>query len=70
MNLRIKHREIEDLLDSAQAKAENASDLLEKLQRSRPDELSNKLVELSEKHQQIRLNELRASRLAKDLEEK
>lgn len=44
--------------------------MLEKLQRSRPNELSDKLVELSEKQQSIRLNELRANRKTEELEEK
>lgn len=37
---------------------------------SRPDELSNNLVKLTEKHSQIRLNELRSQRACTDLEEK
>lgn len=57
-------------MDASRAKAEHASDMLEKLQRSRPNELSDKLVELSEKHQTIRLNELRAVRKAEEQDEK
>lgn len=49
IKLRTKYREAQDLLDTSKAKAEHATDMLEKLQRSRPDQLSDKLVELSEK---------------------
>lgn len=70
IKLRTKYREAQDLLDSSKAKAEHASDMLEKLQRARPNELSDKLVQLSEKQQIIRLNELRATRKSEELDEK
>lgn len=70
MHLRTKHRLVQDQLDAANVQAESAKDLLDKLMHSRPDELSNNLVKLSEKHSNIRLNELRAQRACADLEEK
>ncbi len=50
MHLRTKYRLAQDQLDSAQVAAESAKDLLDKLMHSRPDELSNNLVKLTEKH--------------------
>ena len=47
MKLRTRYREAYDQLDESRAKAEHATEMLDKLQRSRPNELSNKLVQLS-----------------------
>ena len=70
MKLRTRYREAYDQLDESRAKAEHATEMLDKLQRSRPNELSNKLMQLSETHQATRVKELRATRKAEELDEK
>ena len=52
------------------AKAENFEDLLETLQKSKQSDISDKLIELSGKIQNIRLMELRAKREGDELKEK
>ena len=53
------------------AKADNADTLLKQFKHSRDkDDLSNRLVEMSEKLQEIRLSEYRANRKADEEERK
>ena len=70
MNLRTQYRLAQDKLDSSEAKAEHAQTLLNQLQRAKPSELSDRLVEMSEKLQQIRLSEYRANRKADEFDER
>jgi chromosome segregation ATPase len=58
------------MMDEAQAKADHATELLEVLQKSKQSELSDKVIEMSEKLSKIRLNELRANRESSELKEK
>jgi hypothetical protein len=57
-------------MDEALAKAENAQDLLETLQRSKQSDLSDRLISMSEKLQQIKLGEMRANRESNEVKEK
>jgi beta-lactamase regulating signal transducer with metallopeptidase domain len=53
----------------AQAEAEYAKELLNKLKYNKNDQLAEKLLEYANEQQKIRLKELRATRRAEDLEE-
>jgi len=55
---------------SAETRLESIQEVLEHLKRSKPSELSDTLIEMSERLQQIRLSELRANREAQELKEK
>ena len=68
--MRSEHLSTVTRLDEARAKAEHSNELLDTLQRSKQSELSDKLLELSSKVQDIRLSELRAKRTAEELREK
>lgn len=70
MKLRTQYRLAQDKLDTSEAKSEHAQTLLNQLQRAKPSELSDRLVEMSEKLQQIRLNEYRANRKADEFDER
>jgi hypothetical protein len=58
------------MMDDAVAKADHLNDLLDTLQKSKQSELSDKLIELSEKLSKIRLAELRATRESVEMKEK
>lgn len=58
-----------DKLDSSQAKAENAESLLQQLKYNKGSEISKKLVEMSQKLNEIRLSEFRSKREASELNE-
>ena len=70
MKLRTQYRLAQDKLDTSEAKSEHAQTVLNQLQRAKPSELSDRLVEMSEKLQQIRLNEYRANRKADEFDER
>ena len=66
---RNKYRDAQNQLASMQAQSEHEQ-VIRKLQFTNPDEMANKVIELSEKHSKMRLNELRANRKCEELEEK
>ena len=68
--MRSKYRANQLTMDEALAKAENAQDLLETLQRSKQSDLSDRLITMSEKLQQIKLGEMRAVRESNEVKEK
>ena len=70
MKLRIEYRQAKDQLDTALAKSDLSNNLMQQLKSSKPSEMSDRLVEMSEKLQDIRLNEYRAKRAADELEER
>ena len=70
MKLRIDYREAKDKLDTALAKADLSNTLMNQLRGDKNSDISNRLVEMSEKLQDIRLNEYRAKRQSDELEER
>lgn len=67
--LRSSYTDAKNQLDVAQAEAEYAKELLNKLKYNKNDQLAEKLLEYANEQQKIRLKELRATRRAEDLEE-
>jgi hypothetical protein len=57
-------------MDEAEIKADHASELLETLQKSKQSELSDKVIEVSEKIRTFKLEKLRATRETTELKEK
>jgi|LauGreDrversion4_2_1035121.scaffolds.fasta_scaffold14833_6 hypothetical protein len=57
-------------MDDAVSKAEHFQELLEVLQKSKQSELSDRLINLSEKMQGLRLSEMRANRELNEVKEK
>jgi len=57
-------------MDESVSKAEHLGELLETLQKSKQSEISDRLIEMSEKISKIRLTELRAVRESNELKEK
>jgi chromosome segregation ATPase len=57
-------------MDEAKAKAENYQELLESLQKSKQSDLSDRLIQMSERLQSMKLAEMRATRELKEVKEK
>ena len=60
--MRAKYRTNQLSMDEALAKAEHAQSLLDFLQKSKQSEMSDRMIELSNKLQGVRLQEMRATR--------
>ena len=68
--MRTKYRSNQLQMDDAMAKAEHFQELLEILKNSKQSDLSDRLIALSEKVQNMRLNEMRAVRELNEFKEK
>ena len=60
--MRTKFKSTQLAMDEALAKEEHARELLDFLQKSKQSEMSDRMIELSNKLQGVRLSEMRASR--------
>ena len=67
--VRAKFRSCQLTMDEALAKADHAQQLLEFLQKSKQSEMSDRMIEMSNMLQSIRLGEMRATREATELKE-
>jgi uncharacterized protein Yka (UPF0111/DUF47 family) len=68
--MRTKYRSNQLQMDDALAKAEHFQELLEILKNSKQSDLSDRMIELSERVQSMRLNEMRALREVTEFKEK
>jgi hypothetical protein len=60
--IRTKYRTTQLMMDEAIVKADHANELLEFLQKSKQSEMSDRMIEMSNLIQSIRLSEMRAQR--------
>lgn len=65
-----KYKSNQLMMDEALIKAEHFQNLLEILQKDKQSELSNRLIELSEKLQGLKLNDMRSQRELMETREK
>jgi vacuolar-type H+-ATPase subunit I/STV1 len=65
-----KYRATQLNMDEALARAENAQDLLDTLQRSKQSDISDRMIALSDKLQSMKLGEMRATRELAEVKEK
>ena len=70
LTLRSKLKDAEDKVDDATARADTAEALLNDFKNNRQSDLSDKLVEMSDQLQKIRLGEYRARRKAEEEEQR
>ena len=70
LTLRSKLKDAEDKVDDAAARADTAEALLNDFKNNRQSDLSDKLVEMSDQLQKIRLGEYRARRKAEEEEQR
>ena len=70
MSLRTKYREVQDQLESYEAKAHLAADLLKKFKSANESELQNEFIQITETYEEMKLKELRALRENSELVER
>ena len=68
--MRTRFRQNQLHMDEAKAKAENYQELLESLQKAKQSDLSDRLIQMSERLQSMKLGEMRATRELKEVKEK
>ena len=68
--MRSKYRANQLTMDDAMAKAENAQELLDVLQRSKQSDLGDRMIALSDRLQSMKLGEMRAVRELNEVKEK
>ena len=67
--MRTRFRQNQLHMDEAKAKAENYQELLESLQKAKQSDLSDRLIQMSERLQSMKLGEMRATRELKEVKE-